>query len=149
MDRFTRSYSMVLGLFALAAVALWLHSTWQPRVWEINRMLEADPLVANYPYQFRVLSLENGVATLLTPRSPAIPASQFIPILYPQLAGKDQDDPAMIKAQADLVASQRRAMDLVGALPDVQSVAWTLDLRWLSDHGVQAPANTFDVNAGR
>ena len=67
----------------------------------------------------------------------------------PQLAGKDQDDPAMIKAQADLVASQRRAMDLVGALADVQSVAWTLDLRWLSDHGVQAPANAFDANAGR
>jgi len=149
LDTFTRNYSLGLGVIALAAFALWVHSSWQPQVWEINRMLEADPIIANYPYQFRVQSLENGVATLLTPRSPAIPAVQFVPILDPHLAGKDQNDPAMIKAQAELVTSQKRAMDLVGALPGVQRVDWALDLRWLSDHGVQAPANPFDVNPGR
>ncbi len=149
MDRFTRNYSIVLGIIALGLFGLWAKSTWQPQVWEINRMLAADPVVANYPYQFRVLSLENGVATLLTPRSPALPAIQFVPILHPELAGKDQNDPAMMKAQAELVASQKRAMDLVGALPGVQTVAWALDRRWLSDHGVQAPTDPFNPNSGR
>lgn len=84
--------------------------------------------------------MENGVATLLTPRSPAVPAYQFVQIIHPELAGKAQDDPGMIKAQAELVNSQRRVMDLVGALPDVKKIAWTLDLRWLADHGVQPPS---------
>ncbi|WP_295449316.1 hypothetical protein [uncultured Thiodictyon sp.] len=139
MDRFTRNYSLGLGLIVLAALALWGHSTWQPRVWEINQLLVADPLVANYPYQFRAVSMDNGVVTLLTPRSSAVPAYQFVQIIHPELAGKAQDDPGMIKAQADLVNSQRRVMDLVGALPDVKKIAWTLDLRWLADHGVQPP----------
>ncbi|WP_295385870.1 hypothetical protein [uncultured Thiodictyon sp.] len=139
MDSFTRKYSLGIGILAVVAVVLWARSTWQPRVWEINQLLAADPLVANYPYQFRAVSMENGVATLLTPRSSAIPAYQFVQIIHPELGGKGQEDPAMIKAQAELVQSQKRAMDLVGALPDVKKVAWTLDLRWLSDHGVQAP----------
>lgn len=149
MDRFTRNYSLGLGILVLGALVLWFKSTWQPQAWEINRMLEADPIVAAYPYQFRVQSFENGVATILTPRSPALPALQFVPILYPELAGKDQSDPAMIKAQADLVAAQKRTMDLVEALPGVTAINWVLDRRWLSDHGVQAPVNAFELNPGR
>jgi len=140
MDRFTRNYSIVLGLIALALIAVWVKSLWQPQVWDINAMLKADPVVSKYPYAFRVLSLEDGVATLSTPRSPAVPAIQFLQVIHPELAGKAQDDPAMIAAQQALVDSQKRAMDLVQGLPQVTSVAWELDLRWLSDHGVQVPA---------
>jgi hypothetical protein len=141
MDRFTRNYSFALGVIAVGLLALWLHSIWQPRVWEINRLLAADPAVSDYPYQFRAVSFKDGVATLSTPRSPAVPAVQFLPIIHPELAGKDQSDPAMVKAQQALVDHQRRAMDVVGALPDVRSVDWELDLRWLADHGVQMPTN--------
>lgn len=149
MDSFTRNYSVVLGLIAAGAFVLWLKSSWQPQAWELNRMLEADPVVAAYPYQFRVQSFEDGVATILTPRSPALPALQFVPILFPHLAGKDQSDPAMIKAQADLVEAQKRAMDLVGAAPGVKAVDWALDRRWLADHGVQAPTDPFQLTPGR
>jgi hypothetical protein len=149
LDSFTRNYSLGLGILVLVGFVLWFKSTWQPQAWELNRMLEADPIVAAYPYQFRVESFDNGVATILTPRSPALPAIQFVPILYPELAGKDQSDPAMIKAQADLVQAQKRAMDLVAAAPGVTSIDWALDRRWLSDHGVQAPTNPFELTPGR
>jgi hypothetical protein len=137
VDRFTRNYSIVLGIIVIAVFVMWMRSTWQPRVWEINRILESDPAVADYPYQFRLLSLENGVATLSTPRSADFPAIQFLPIVYPELAGLRDDHPSVVKAQQSLVAHQKRAMDVVQALPDVQSVTWGLDVQWLADHGVQ------------
>lgn len=139
MDRFTRNYSIVLGLVVLTVLALWARSAWQPRVWEINRLLEADPVISDYPYRFRVDSLEDGVATLLTPRSAAFPAIRFLQVIYPEMAGRAQDDPTVVLAQQALVDRQRGAEELVQALPDVRSVAWALDVRWLGDHGIQVP----------
>ena len=139
MDRFTRNYSVLLGILFLAVIALWMRSNWQPRAWEINKVLQSDPLVAHYPYQFRVVSFEQGVATISTPRSFDVPASRFLEIVYPQLAGKPEGDPAMIAAQQALVDAQKRSMELVQALPNVKSVNWELDVRWLADHGVAAP----------
>ncbi|HYN76630.1 MAG TPA: hypothetical protein VES73_02415 [Lamprocystis sp. (in: g-proteobacteria)] len=139
MDRFTRNYSALLGILFLALFGLWLHSNWQPRAWEINEMLKADPLIANYPYQFRVVLFDQGTATISTPRSFDVPASRFLEIVYPQLAGKPAEDPAMVAAQQALVDAQKRAMELVQGLPDVKTVSWELDVAWLADHGVAAP----------
>ena len=139
MDSFTRNYSIGLGALVFALVAFWIYSVWSPRVWEINDLLESDPLISAYPYQFRLRSLENGVATISTPRSFDVPAIQFVAIVQPGLAGLAQDDPRMIAAQQKLVDAQKRAMGLVQAQPDVKTVAWELDVRWLEDHGVHAP----------
>jgi hypothetical protein len=139
MDSFTRNYSMGLGALVLALVALWIYSVWSPRVAEINDLLESDPLISAYPYQFRLQSLENGVATISTPRSFEVPAIRFLAIVHPELAGLAQDDPRMIAAQQKLIDAQKRAMGLVQAQPDVKTVTWELDVRWLADHGVQAP----------
>jgi hypothetical protein len=142
MDSFTRNYSIGLGALALALAAFWLYSIWSPRVWVINDLLESDPVIAAYPYQFRLRSLENGVAAISTPRSFDVPAIQFIAIVQPGLAGLTQDDPRMIAAQQKLIDAQKRAMVLVQAQPDVKTVAWELDVRWLEDHGVHAPTAT-------
>lgn len=139
MDAFTRNYSAGLGLIALVLIGIWLNSTWQPRVSEINAVLQSDPLVAKYPYQFRAVSFDNGIATLLTPRSFDVPAARFLTIIYPELAGKGEVDPAMAAAQQALVDSQKRAMELVEGLPYVTAVRWELDIRWLADHGVVGP----------
>ena len=136
MDRFTRNYSIVLGLVLAAAVVLWVKSVWQPKVWELDEVLVSDATLASYPYQFRVRSLENGVAVISTPRSFDIPAIQFLQIINPKVAGKAQDDPEMIAAQQDLIDHQKRAMGLILAQPGVKSVDWELDTQWLADHGV-------------
>ena len=140
MDSFTRNYSIVLGAIVLGLLAWWLSSVWQPRVWELNDMLESDPKIADYPYQFRLLRLEQGVATLSTPRSFNVPAIRFLEIIHPNLAGKSQDDPAMLAAQQDLIDHQKRAQGLMLAQPDVERTDWELDVKWLADHGVQVPA---------
>lgn len=140
MDQFTRNYSIALGLVVVALLAWWLSSIWQPRVWELNDLLESDATLADYPYQFRVLSLENGVATLSTPRNFQVPAIRFLEIIHPELAGKAQDDPKVIAAQQDLIDHQKRAQGLMLALPDVERTDWRLDVKWLADHGVQVGA---------
>lgn len=139
MDRFTRNYIVGLGILVIVIVGLVIRSSWQPRVNEINAILQSDPLIANYPYQFRAVSFDNGIATLLTPRSYDVPAYRFLEIIYPQLAGKTEVDPAMVAAQKALVDAQKRAMEIVEGLPDVKSLHWALDVRWLADHGVVAP----------
>lgn len=140
MDSFTRNYSLVLGAILLGLLAWWASSVWQPRVWEINDMLESDTQLSGYVYQFRVVDFDNGMATLSTPRSFEVPAMRFLEIVQPALAGKAQDDPLMIAAQQDLIDHQKRAQGLVLGLPDVQRVDWRLDVKWLADHGVQASA---------
>jgi hypothetical protein len=139
MDKFTRNYSIVLGVVVIALVAWWISSIWQPRVWEINDMLETDAKLAEYPYQFQVVSLDNGVATLSSPRNFKVPAIRFLEIIHPELAGLAQDDPKVIAAQQDLIDHQKRAQGLVLGQPDVERVTWQLDVQWLADHGVQVP----------
>lgn len=137
MDTFSRNYSIGLASLTLALVLFWLYSLWAPRVWELNEMLEADPLVAAYPYPFRVTEFSDGVAILSTLRSFAFPAVLFLPILYPELANLAQDDPRMVAAQQRLIDAQKRAMERVQEQSDVRQVRWALDVGWLEDHGIQ------------
>ncbi len=136
MDRFTRNYSVLLGIILVAALVFWVKSAWQPQVWKLGDVLESDPQLTSYPYQFRLRSLENGVAVISTPRSFDVPAIRFLEIIHPKLAGRNQDDPEMIAAQQDLIDHQKRAMGLMLAQPGVKSVDWELDTQWLADHGV-------------
>ncbi|MBK5969674.1 hypothetical protein Thiosp_04374 [Thiorhodovibrio litoralis] len=138
MDSFTRNYSIVLGLILVIVLGFWIKSSWQPRVWELNNMLESDAKLAEYPYQFRLRSLNNGLAILSTPRNPSFPAYQFLQVIHPRLAGKDQADPAMVAAQQELIEHQKHAQTLMLGQPDVERVDWQLDVKWLADHGVHA-----------
>lgn len=136
MDRFTRNYSIALGLALVALVALWVGSNWNPRVWELNDLLETDTSLSSYPYRFRVIALDNGIATLSTPRSFDVPAIRFLAIIHPELAGADPDDRRMVAAQQDLADHQKQAQALIARQPDVKAVRWRLDTEWLADHGV-------------
>jgi hypothetical protein len=137
MDKFTRNYSLLLGLILVVALGFWIKSAWQPRVWELNDLLKSDATLADYPYQFRLRSLKDGVAILSTPRNRDVPAYRFLQIIHPELAGKDQNDPAMVKAQQGLIKHQKHAQVLMLGQPDVERVDWVLDVKWLADHGVQ------------
>jgi len=142
MDNFTRNYTVVLGLIVLGLLGWWAKSAWQPQVWDLNDVLESDPVITDYPYQFRVVGFDDGVATLSTPRSFQVPAMRFLQIIHPELNGIDQADPKMIAAQQDLIDHQKRAQGLILSQPGVDSVTWKLDVHWLADHGVQVPAGT-------
>jgi len=99
MDRFTRNYSIGLIGAAVVLFGFWLYYLWTPLVWELNDLLKAEPVVAAYPYAFRVIEFDDGIATLAMPRSFNFPAIRFLPILEPELANLAQDDPRMVAAQ--------------------------------------------------
>ena len=141
MDRFTRNYSLALAALIMTAVIFWIKSAWQPQVWELDKVLTSDSQLASYPYQFRVRSLEDGIAVISTPRSFDVPAMRFLGVIHPTLADKAQDDPEMVAAQQELINHQKRAMGLILAQPNVKSVTWELDTQWLADHGLKPSAN--------
>lgn len=135
MDRFTRNYLIILAVIGFVVLVLALYE--DPLVSDLNALLEDDKEVASYPYQFRVLRLKNGIATMSTPRSTAFPVYRALGILYPHLAGRSQDDPDLMKAQQELARIQKRAQAIVMESPSVNSVRWELDKNWLARHGVQ------------
>jgi hypothetical protein len=135
MDRFTRNYLIFLGLLGAGALAWWI-SSWNPRVGEINDLLEADPKLSAYPYQFRVVSLEKGIAKISSPRSFDVPVIKFLAAIRPDLAHKPQDHPEVMAAQAELATHQKRAGKLVQEQADVKQVRWTLDRDWWAERGV-------------
>jgi len=140
MDTFTRNYSIALAVIVLGLLAWWITASWNPRVGELNEVLESDPKLADYVYDFRVVDYADGVATISTPRSFDVPAMRFLEIVKPEVAGKAQDDPAMVAAQQNLIEHQKRAQTLILGQPDVERVDWQLDVQWLAEHGVQVPA---------
>lgn len=138
LDAGTRRYLMVLGLACLLIFGWWIMSL-DFRASSLNTMLEKDAQLAAYAYQFRVLSVENGVATMTSPRSSKVPVLRFLATAFPELRSAADDDPRVIAGQETLVAMQSRASALVKAEEDISSVRWTLDARWYDQRGVVLP----------
>lgn len=135
MDRFTRRY--LTGLALLAAIgAIWWVSNLDGRVSALNSQLADDPYLSDYPYEFRVLAIENGVARMSSPRSADMSAIQGLRIMYPELRDESAVSDRMMTAQEDLARHQSYAGKQVTEHPDVKRVRWVLDERWLSENGV-------------
>ena len=135
MDRFTRQYLVGLGILLAMGIAGWAVSL-DFRAAGLNDLLREDPLVADYPYPFRVQSVKNGIAAMYTPRSASMPAVRFLAMLRPDLAGHSPDDPVMVVAQQQLARVQARAKELVIAEPDIDDVRWVPDISWYERRGV-------------
>jgi hypothetical protein len=135
MDKFTRNYSIVLGLVVLIVVVWALYE--DPLVSELNDLLEQDPDVASYPYQFKVLRVQTSTAIMSTPRTSEFPVHRMLGVLFPHLSNRDQDNPDMIDAQQELARVQKRAKAIVMESEKINYVRWELDKNWLSQKGVQ------------
>jgi hypothetical protein len=110
-----------------------------PRTWELNEMLRNDPVLAAYPYEFRVVNFLNGVATVTRPYTDAFGPETFLLQIDPALAGLGSDDPALRTAEQALQAQESRAVGLLLGQPDVQSVDWWLDQAWYTRNEVPLP----------
>ncbi|WP_096365522.1 glutamate-ammonia-ligase adenylyltransferase [Thiohalobacter thiocyanaticus] len=137
MYRGTKIYALVLGLAVAALLVLFLY---QPAaVRELNDRLAADPILAAYPYPFRVLRIEDHTAVMGTPRSAQLPVRDMIHAIDPGLAGVATDDPAFQQAQQTLAEHQARASELVRAHASIQRIRWELDVDWLRRQGIVPP----------
>jgi len=134
MDKFTRIYLSVLGGIALIVLVAILYES--PKVGVLNERLENQIELADYPYRFRVLEFDDGVATLSTPRAPNFSAFRALRLLFPALADEPDDSARLYDAQQELARLQTLAANVVTDDPDVNRIAWKLDERWLRDNDI-------------
>ncbi len=137
MDRFTRRYLMTLGVFLMVGVGGYV-ATRDRQVSRLNRVLRGDIRLAAYPYRFQVLAVDNGVATMSTPRNVHAPGPRFLAMAFPDLTDVPTDDPRMQAAFAELKSIQEYASSLVAADPAIHLVRWQLDEEWYSRRGIVA-----------
>lgn len=136
-----KTWHWILLALALFFTADWAIRRPDSRARELNQVLEAtasEPLKA-YPYPFRVLRVEQGMAVMGTPRNFDVPAFRVIAVLYPDINVKDPNNPAFVEAQQTLAARQTEARLIVSAQPGIKGVKWELDKTWLAAHGVDVP----------
>ncbi len=138
LDPFVKRY-LVAMLVLLAGGAVYFLLQQDERVVAINEKLATSPMLVDYPYRFRVLALENGAATVTSPRSPDMGPMHFLRVLDASLNDKDVLHPDMMAAQQRLAEVQVEAEALVMAEPDVQRVRWQLDRQWYKEHGIFLP----------
>jgi hypothetical protein len=138
LDPFVKRYLIALGVVVLA-VLVYALMPGDERVDAINAKLARSDTLLTYPYSFRVLSLENGVAVMTSPRSAEMGPLHFLRVLDPSLADKNVTDPEMMAAQDKMAKMQSEAAKLVSEEPDVKRIQWQLDERWYAEHGIFLP----------
>ena len=136
MDPFIKRYIQVLAIVSLGLLTYWL-SNLDFRAGELNDLLRKNEEIASYPYPFEVIQVENGIATMSSPRSAKVAATTSIKALFPELKDKDVLSPAMEEAQRELAYVQSSAANIVLAQEDIKKIVWKLDTRWLDTHGIQ------------
>lgn len=133
-----RRTAAIIFLAALLAGGILYWSSGDPKVDALNAAIKQNgsPALRDYPYQFRVLRLDSGVATMTTPRSPQVPVYRMIRAIDPTVNPKDPNNPEFVAAMKALASIQTEARQIVLAQPGVTSVKWELDRNWLIDHGI-------------
>lgn len=139
MDDFAKRYMLVLVAVLAVGLAWWFFSR-DTIAGDINATLESDARLSDYPYAFRVVSVNDGVARTLSPRSAQVPVMQFLRAAFPELSNVPVNHPDMMAAQDVLVARQARAADIITAHPAVRTIRWQLDEQWYASHGVYLEA---------
>lgn len=139
MDRLTRTATIVSAiLLALLILSLaWNRFGLTPRIWQLNALLQEDPVLAEYPYDFKAVIFLNGIVTLTSPHASEVPVEPFLRAVDPSLADKSPQDPAMLAAGQRFWRQELRAIELMTAQPDVDSVNWSLDRAWYHRHGIR------------
>lgn len=125
---------IILALF-IGLVLIWFLRQ-DPALNQLNAALKADSELQAYPYPFRALKVENGVATLSSPRSAQVSVLQFFNIAKPNLDTSNPDSPAMVAAQQELAQVQEKAGKLAKAQPGIQDIQWEIDRSWYASHGL-------------
>jgi len=131
-----RMLSALLLLMLLAGLWFLFARQASPEVRQLNARLAADPMLAAYPYPFRVLRLQDTSAVMSSPRSAQMSVHRMISAIDPGLENIAVDDSRFRVAQQRLAEHQAHAAELVLQSDRVDDIEWELDTRWLSEHGI-------------
>lgn len=130
-----QQFLIVLALF-LGLALLWFLKQ-DPALNQLNAALKADTELQAYPYPFRAIKVENGIATLSSPRSAQVSVLHFFNIAKPGLDTSNPDSPAMIAAQKELAHVQEKAGKITKEQPGIQDIQWEIDRSWYASHGLK------------
>ena len=132
MDRLTLTSIIASAAFLIFLIVTltWHNDELRPRVWQLNEVLEQDPMLTEYPYDFKVLLFLNGVVTLTSPHASEAPLRPFLNRIDPSLADKPADAPEVVEAERGFRAIEMQAIQVMLSEPDVESVIWSLDRAW-------------------
>lgn len=141
MDRLTLSSIIASAAFLIFLIVTltWHNDELRPRVWQLNEALEQDPVLADYPYDFKVLLFLNGVVTLTSPQASQAPLRPILNRLDPSLADKPAGAPEVAEAERRFRAVELHAIQVMLAQPDVESVVWALDRAWYHKNRIPLP----------
>ena len=134
MDRGTKIFSLILGVISLSLAITFLYEP--AKVQELNKQLEAIKKVKDFPYSFRVLRINNGIATMNSPISIDLPCGKVITIIFPRLKGKSLLSAEYQQAQEQLAEVQMLASNKIKSDPEINKIVWELDKTWLIQNGV-------------
>lgn len=128
------------AVLSLVVVTILFKAFYQPSdVRELNALLAQDEQLKNYPYQFRVLQIDNGVAVISSPRATGVSVPAIVKVIDPSLKDLPITNERIFEAQRQLAEIQSSARNLVEASPKVSRVRWKLDEEWLRNHGIVFP----------
>lgn len=149
MAHFTLKKPYWLLIFLIGVIALdWYIRAPDATARHITHVLQdqGSPQLKSYPYQFWVMKVDHGVATLSTPRNTDVPAAKMLAALYPKLDTQNPNDPAFQAAEHQLAAVQGEARAIVLSQPGIKEVQWGLDKDWLHAHFIELPEDRPPTN---
>lgn len=96
----------------------------------LNQDLKADHMVANYPYQHRVLRVEGSTAIMSSLRSHQTSTHEALSTIFPSMRNLGDNHRDWQRAERELAQVQARAGDIVLSAGGVDRVRWELDENW-------------------
>ena len=141
MNKGTKIYALVL---ITICVGLMFAFFYQPaRVRELNQKLENRAEIRNFPYHFKVLRINQGIATINSPISTDVPCGKVIGLIFPQVKGLSILSDDYQQAREQLAQVQTEIEKSILSEPDIRQVKWQLDRGWLIQNGVNIPPESY------
>ncbi len=134
MDRATKIYSSILGIICLSLAIMFFYEP--VKVKELNNKLESIVEINTFPYQFKVVRINDSEATLSSPVSTDLPCGKVIGVIFPTIKNKSLLSPEFQKAKDLLARVQTLAENTVKSDPKIKTVIWELDRNWLIQNGI-------------
>jgi hypothetical protein len=134
MDRGTQIYSSILALICFGLAVIFLYEA--PQISRLNGQLQANQLIKEFPFHFRVSNIQNGIATINSPVSTQLPCGKVIAVIFPEVSNKSLLSDEYQGAKNKLAEVQNLISQIVTANEAIKTIHWQLDKNWLIQNGI-------------
>jgi hypothetical protein len=107
----------------------------------LNHALKADNIIANYPYQHRVVRVEGSTAIMTSLRSLETPTGDALNAIFPSMRNLADTSREWQQAERELAQVQARAGDIILGQDSINRIRWELDQNWYHLNDMQARQN--------